>query len=1015
MNEGQIIPGLLALGQSLSSRLPLDARLTDLCRATVELLGCDRSSLFLWEEGVFRAAVNHGNAPDIVALFPNHRVSLKDPLIARAMETRSFVIVNDAQRSPLMNSRTAAAARIRSIVVAPLLDERQQPLGFLTAEYNENLGSFTELASQLVLGFAKLAEIVLATDRHDAERQRAQEDLLANEERFRALVENDVGAIALVSRDGTVRDAIPTKPILGGIAEEVVGRNIAERVHPDDVVHVKAAFAEALRDPGRSASVLARARHRDGSWRWLKGMIRNQLDNPQVAALVVNAEDVTERKVAEDALRSSEERYRRLAENVYDLIGEVSLDGILRYVSPNHKVVLGYDPAELVGRPVFDFVHADDLASVRAALRGQSGGTTFRFRHRSGQWRWLEGRGRAFRTSAGERLGVVICRDVTDRMRIDAELQRANRALRALSQCNIAVVRAAEETALFRDVCQIIVDVGAYRLAWVGLVEQDAATRVRPVAWAGDEAGDLASVIVSWEEGEWGRRPEGVALRTGESQVVNDILTDVAFQPWRAEAAKRGYASAIAIPLLEGGRPFGLLSIYSADANAFDAEETSLLGELASDLSYGIASLRARDEHRRSEAMRREEAQVASALAHVGRELMTALPADDLLERLCRAVTEVLPCDFSDTVLWDAEQRAHVTVASHGNPLEVAELVSGLQLPDEAVGDLRERLRGVEVLQARVSPAGPPAAKLFHQRGGTIALVIPLREGGELVGFQVAGCRGRQERFGAADLRIAGGVGQLASMALAHRRALEALQRANRLKSDFVATVSHELRTPLNIIMGYNDLLIDRAFGPLSHEQADALERAQQSAEELLALIEATLDLGRLETGRSPVSLDDVDVRQLLAELVPHPGPISEKPAVTIVWAVAPEVPLLHTDAAKLKLVVKNLVSNAVKFTETGTIAIDVCPRGEGVEFAVADTGIGIAPEVLPVIFEPFRQGESPLTRRFSGVGLGLYIVVRLLDLLGGTVAVDSEVGRGSTFRVWLPLGAPKARSGDLA
>jgi signal transduction histidine kinase len=143
---------------------------------------------------------------------------------------------------------------------------------------------------------------------------------------------------------------------------------------------------------------------------------------------------------------------------------------------------------------------------------------------------------------------------------------------------------------------------------------------------------------------------------------------------------------------------------------------------------------------------------------------------------------------------------------------------------------------------------------------------------------------------------------------------------------------------------------------------------------------------------------------------------LEKKPGVRLLWQAAPTLPVLHTDHTKLKIVLKNLLENAVKFTDAGTVTMEVQPREGGVEFAVADTGTGIAPEVQEVMFEMFRQGDNSMTRHYGGVGLGLYIVRRLLELLGGTVTVKSEVGQGSTFRVWLPLtaGAGLLRESNL-
>jgi signal transduction histidine kinase len=251
--------------------------------------------------------------------------------------------------------------------------------------------------------------------------------------------------------------------------------------------------------------------------------------------------------------------------------------------------------------------------------------------------------------------------------------------------------------------------------------------------------------------------------------------------------------------------------------------------------------------------------------------------------------------------------------------------------------------------------------------------------------------------------RIGRGIAQLGSMALANTRLVEELERANQLKSDFVASMSHELRTPLNLIIGYSDLLLEGAFGVQTAEQADTMQRIAKSSRELLQMIEATLDLSRLETKKAPLDLHDIMLEDLMAALDTETQPSRAKPAVEFIWKVPPGHLVLCTDVVKLKLVLKNLIGNATKFTERGTVTIAAQPIGDGVEFSVTDTGIGIAPEAQAVIFEPFRQADRSVESTYGGVGLGLYIVRRLLDLLGGIIAVDSAVGRGSTFRVWIP------------
>jgi signal transduction histidine kinase len=223
------------------------------------------------------------------------------------------------------------------------------------------------------------------------------------------------------------------------------------------------------------------------------------------------------------------------------------------------------------------------------------------------------------------------------------------------------------------------------------------------------------------------------------------------------------------------------------------------------------------------------------------------------------------------------------------------------------------------------------------------------------------------------------------------------------MESELVATMSHELRTPLNIVLGYVDLLLEHAFGALAPEQTEALRHIEKSARELLDLINTMLDISRLEAGRMTLEVRETRVADLIHEIDVETRPLQQKAGLDFVCHVPPTLPPLYTDLLKLKVVLKNLVVNALKFTDRGSVMVDVYYREGGLEFCVADTGSGIAPEVVSTIFEPFRQGQGFKSPCRGGVGLGLYIVRRLLDMLGGTISVESDLGRGSIFRVWVP------------
>lgn len=235
----------------------------------------------------------------------------------------------------------------------------------------------------------------------------------------------------------------------------------------------------------------------------------------------------------------------------------------------------------------------------------------------------------------------------------------------------------------------------------------------------------------------------------------------------------------------------------------------------------------------------------------------------------------------------------------------------------------------------------------------------------------------------------------------AEHMAREQAESADRLKSDFLSIVSHELRTPLVSIIGFNDLLLDGVAGKLTEEQVDALKKIDRNSKRLLELITVILDLSRIEA--KSVEIKKNEVSGLIEEIKSEAQSLISESGLNFVWKVDPDLLHIHTDPTKLRVVLKNLINNAVKFTEKGSVTVDVNKSGRGIEISMSDTGIGIAQENLPVIFEPFRQIENPLTRRHGGIGMGLYIVKRLLEVLGGTIKVESEAGRGSTFRVWIP------------
>lgn len=232
------------------------------------------------------------------------------------------------------------------------------------------------------------------------------------------------------------------------------------------------------------------------------------------------------------------------------------------------------------------------------------------------------------------------------------------------------------------------------------------------------------------------------------------------------------------------------------------------------------------------------------------------------------------------------------------------------------------------------------------------------------------------------------------------------LRRADDMKSRFLSNMSHEFRTPLNSIMALSRLLLDRTDGNLTPEQEKQVNYIRRAAGELAELVNDLLDLAKIEAGKVVVRPVEFSVSDLFSALRGMLRPLLVSEAVNLVFEEPQAIPLLYTDESKVSQILRNFLSNALKFTERGEVRVSAVfiPKHDTVLFTVADTGIGIAPENLDQIFEEFTQLENPLQRRIKGTGLGLPLCRKLAELLGGTVAVESQLGLGSTFTAEIPL-----------
>ncbi|WP_457426904.1 sensor histidine kinase [Roseateles sp. P5_E7] len=235
------------------------------------------------------------------------------------------------------------------------------------------------------------------------------------------------------------------------------------------------------------------------------------------------------------------------------------------------------------------------------------------------------------------------------------------------------------------------------------------------------------------------------------------------------------------------------------------------------------------------------------------------------------------------------------------------------------------------------------------------------------------------------------------------------LRQATELKSRFLAYMSHEFRTPIASIRSLTRLLLDRVDGPLTAEQEKQINFIRTTSEEFAEMVNDLLDLAKVEAGRIDVSPAWFELVDMFSALRGMFKPVLVNPDVQLIFEEPQGTRQLFTDNAKLSQILRNFIANALKFTTQGEVRVSAVQQGEFIVFSVADTGIGIAPEFHSAIFQDFSQLDSPIQKRMRGTGLGLSLSKRLAELLGGSIALQSEAGEGSTFTVTLPLRLAKA------
>jgi signal transduction histidine kinase len=495
---------------------------------------------------------------------------------------------------------------------------------------------------------------------------------------------------------------------------------------------------------------------------------------------------------------------------------------------------------------------------------------------------------------------------------------------------------------------------------------------------------------------------------------IADAPTDPRWpEDWRITAGIRGYRSLVVVPLLRHDTAIGTIAVTRREPGGFADDEIALLQTFADQAVIAIENVRLFTALQQRTGELTRSVEQLTALAEVGRAVSSTLDLETVLSSIVSRAVDLSGLDGGVVFEYDedTEEFLHRVATEAGGALAEARRATRVRKGEGVVGQTALTLEPAQVPDITVPGAYESRLRAnLIESGVRAVLAVPMVFEGQLIGCLVVS-RNRPGEFPVETVELFRTFAVQSALAIQNARLFQELavksrelEAASQHKSEFLANMSHELRTPLNAIIGFSEVLSERMFGELNEKQDEYLKDIHASGQHLLSLINDILDLSKIEAGRMELEVTDFDLPATIDNALVLVRERASRRGVTLHQAVDPRLGQIRGDERKIKQVLLNLLSNALKFTPEGG-RIDVrAGLGEGVaEVSVADTGVGIAPEDQEAIFEEFKQ-VGTAAKKVEGTGLGLALSRKFIELHGGRIGVKSQVGSGSTFTFTVPV-----------
>jgi len=511
--------------------------------------------------------------------------------------------------------------------------------------------------------------------------------------------------------------------------------------------------------------------------------------------------------------------------------------------------------------------------------------------------------------------------------------------------------------------------------------------------------------------------PVARATTSRETVHVADLRSDESYIRGNARSVRLadtvGAKTLLAVPMLKDTECIGAFAVFRLEVRPFTEKQIELVRSFAAQAVIAIENARLLTELRQRTDELGQLVEELRALGEISQAVNSTLDLRTVLSTIVTKAAQLSGTEAGAIYVFDEQQREFHLRSTYGMDQDLIDALS------------RQHINLVETNVARAFAESEPVQiadlqeaehndlnEITLRAGYRARLLAPLVHGKEVVGLLVVRRR-TPGAFPQNTVDLMKTFAAQSALAIQNARLFHEiedkgreLEIASKHKSQFLANMSHELRTPLNAILGYTELVLDSIYGDVPDKARGVLERVQTNGKHLLGLINDVLDLSKIEAGQLTLSLSDYSLANLVQGVYVAVEPLAAKKNLALTTKIAPSLPVGHGDERRLSQVLLNLVGNAIKFTDRGEVAIEASLANGSFNVAVRDSGPGIAAADQVKIFEEFQQVDNTLTKQKGGTGLGLAISKQIVEMHGGSIVVDSELGKGSTFTIKLPVQA---------